>query len=254
MKKFINKLAVRSMIGLVFFTGFTFAVQAAAGEAEDVANIQKILTELMPQAKADSIKPAAFPGMYEAVYGPQILYISADGRYMLEGDLYDLKSRTNLTENKRRVGRAKIVRDMDEKDMIVFSPEAGKVKYTITVFTDIDCGYCRKMHKEIEEYNKLGIAVRYMAYPRSGVDTPSYFKAVSVWCADDRQAAMTKAKSGITLPRAECANPVKKHMEAASLVGVTGTPTLVLESGRVIPGYVEAKRLVQMLEQLKNQG
>lgn len=110
------------------------------------------------------------------------------------------------------------------------------------------------MHKEIEEYNKLGIAVRYMAYPRSGVDTPSYFKAVSVWCADDRQAAMTKAKSGITLPRAECANPVKKHMEAAKLVGVTGTPTLVLESGRVIPGYVEAKRLVQMLEQLKNQG
>jgi len=254
MKKMINKLAINSVISLVFLASFIFAVQATAGEAEDVANIQKILTGLMPQAKADSIKPAAFPGMYEAVYGPQILYISADGRYMLEGDLYDLKSRTNLTESKRRTGRAKIVQDMDEKDMIVFSPEAEKVKYTITVFTDIDCGYCRKMHKEMETYNKLGIAVRYMAFPRSGVDTPSYFKAVSVWCADDRQEAMTKSKAGVTLPRAECDNPVKKHMEAANLVGVTGTPTLVLESGRVVPGYVEAKRLIEMLEQLKKQG
>jgi len=253
MKKFINKSAVNSLIGLVFFTGVTFALQTTAGEAEDVANIQKVLAELMPQAKADSIKPAAFPGMYEAVYGPQIIYISADARYMLEGDLYDLKSRTNLTESKRRVGRAKIVQDMNAKDMIVFSPEAEKVKHTITVFTDIDCGYCRKMHKEMEEYNKQGIAIRYLAYPRSGVDAPSYFKAVSVWCADDKQEAMTQSKSGVTLPKAECDNPVKKHMEAAKLVGVTGTPTLVLENGRVIPGYVEAKRLAEMLEQLKNQ-
>lgn len=254
MKKFINKLAINSIIvSLVFFTGFIFTAQATAGEAEDVANLQKILAELMPQAKADSISPAAFPGMYEAVYGPQILYLSADGRYMLEGDLYDLKNRTNLTEDKRQLGRAKIVQDMDEKNMIVFSPEAEKVKYTITVFTDIDCGYCRKMHQEMESYNKLGIAVRYMAFPRSGVDTPSYFKAVSAWCADDRQEAMTKAKSGVSLPKAECDNPVKKHMEAANLVGVTGTPTLVLENGRVIPGYVEAKRLIDMLKQLKKQ-
>ncbi len=253
MKKFINKLTMNSMISLVFLTGFTFSVQATAGEAKEIANIQKVLSELMPETKAESIKPAAFPGMYEAVYGPQILYISADGRYMLEGDLYDLKSRTNLTESKRQTGRAKIVRDMDEKDMILFSPAAEKVKYTISVFTDIDCGYCRKMHKEMDEYNKLGIAIRYMAFPRSGVDTPSYFKAVSVWCADDRQEAMTQSKAGVTLPKAECDNPVKKHMEAANLVGVTGTPTLVLENGRVIPGYVEAKRLIQMLDQLKSQ-
>jgi len=126
MKKFINKLTMSSMISLVFLTGFTFSVQAMADEAKEIANIQKVLSELMPQTKADSIKPAAFPGMYEAVYGPQILYISADGRYMLEGDLYDLKSRTNLTESKRQTGRAKIVRDMDGKDMILFSPEAEK--------------------------------------------------------------------------------------------------------------------------------
>lgn len=253
MKYFMKRIIPGVVVSLVLMVGLSVGTFAIADEAEDVANIKKRLSALMPQAKAESIKPAAFPGMYEAVFGAQIIYISADGRYMLEGDLYDLKTRINLTESKRRVGRAKLVQGMDEKDMILFSPAADKVKYTITVFTDIDCGYCRKMHKQMKEYNDLGIAFRYMAYPRSGVDTPSYYKAVSVWCADNRQEAMTKAKGGTVLPKADCDNPVKEHMEAAKVVGVTGTPTLVLESGRVIPGYVEPKRLIKMLEQLKSQ-
>jgi thiol:disulfide interchange protein DsbC len=247
MKYFIQKATAP----LLLLMGLVCAAQSFAGEAEDVSVIKRVLAELMPQAKADSVKPAGFPGMYEAVFGPQIIYISADGRYMLEGDLYDLKNRMNLTETKRRVGRAKTVNSMDEKTMVVFSPAADKVKHTITAFTDIDCGYCRKMHKQMEEYNKLGIAMRYLAYPRSGVNTPSYFKAVSVWCADDKQAAMTKAKSGETLPKANCETPIKAHMDAAKLVGVTGTPTMVLENGRVIPGYVEPKRLIQILDELK---
>lgn len=251
MKYFTKKAAVNGVVLYTLLVGVIFSAQSLATESDDIATIKKVLSELMPQAQVESIKPASFPGMYEAVFGPQIIYISGDGRFMFEGDLYDLKNRVNLTETKRNVGRAKIVRDMDEKTMVVFSPAADKVKYTITAFTDIDCGYCRKMHKQIAEYNKLGIAMRYMAYPRSGVDTPSYFKAVSVWCADDRQAAMTKAKAGETLPKADCATPIKAHMDAAKLVGVTGTPTLVLENGRVIPGYVEPKRLIQILDQLK---
>lgn len=251
---------VKNLVKKTFVTacfaclGLTLSTPLIAGEAEDIATITKVLAALMPQAKADTIKPAAFPGMYEAIYGPQIIYISGDGRYMLEGDLYDLKSQMNLTETKRRVGRAKIVGEMDEKNMIVFAPQADNIKYVITAFTDIDCGYCRKLHKEIKEYNDLGIEVRYMAYPRSGINTPSYFKAVSVWCAKDRKAALTEAKAGKPLPRADCENPVKEQMEAAKAVGVTGTPTLVLESGRVIPGYVEPKRLRSILDQLKKEG
>ena len=253
--KFIGRnLVTKTLVSLVLLSGTLQASHVFAGEAEDIASIKKVLTTLMPQAKMDSIKPAAFPGMYEAVFGPQIIYISADGRYMLEGDLYDLKHRMNLTETKRRAGRAKLMREMDEKDMIVFSPPADKVKFTITAFTDVDCGYCRKMHKQMKQYNDLGIAFRYMSYPRSGVNTPSYYQAVAVWCAKDQKAAMTQAKSGVKLPRAHCDNPVKKQMEAAKLVGVTGTPTLVLESGRVIPGYVEPKRLLKILEDLKAQG
>jgi thiol:disulfide interchange protein DsbC len=249
-----RKSIARIVAGLVFVVVFPFVSPVMAGETEDISTIKKVLGALMPQAQADSIKPAGFPGMYEAIYGSQIIYISSDGRYMLEGDLYDLKNRTNLTEGKRRVGRAKVVADMDEKDMVVFAPKKEMIKHTITAFTDIDCGYCRKLHKQIKDYNDLGIAIRYAAYPRSGVNTPSYFKAVSVWCADDRKTAMTKSKAGETLPRADCKNPVKDQMEAAKLVGVTGTPTLVLEGGRVIPGYVEPKRLLKILQQFEGEG
>jgi thiol:disulfide interchange protein DsbC len=250
MKRPLNKMAQRLIAALFLMVGMALNNAVMAGEAEDIAVISKVLAQVMPQGKADSIKATPFPGMYEALFGPQIIYISADGHYIFEGDLYDLKNRLNLTEAKRRVGRAQAVSRLDEKDMIVFAPAANKVKYTITAFTDIDCGYCRKMHKQMQQYNDLGIAFRYLAYPRSGVDTPSYYKAVSVWCADDRKAAMTKAKLGTTPPKVACDNPIKTHMEAAKLVGVTGTPTLVLESGRVIPGYVEPLRLMQMLEQL----
>lgn len=220
---------------------------AFAGEREDLATVRAALKTAIPQAEPDSLKASAFPGMYEAVFGTQILYVSSNGRYLLEGDLFDLKTRTNLTESLRQTGRAKTVANLDPKDMIVFAAE--KPKYVISAFTDIDCGYCRKMHRQMAEYNQLGITMRYMAYPRSGVDTESYYKAVSVWCADDRKTAMTEAKSGTKPPRRECDNPVKEHMAAAAAVGVTGTPTLVMEDGRVIPGYVEPARLLQILQQ-----
>ena len=223
---------------------------AFAGEAEDIATVKQALSSIMPQAKPDSVVPAALPGMYEAVFGPQVIYVSRDGRYILEGDLYDLQQRVNLTETKRQEGRVKVVDAIDPKTMIVFAPE--NPKFTITAFTDVDCGYCRKLHSQIGEYNKLGIAVRYLAFPRAGVDSESYYKAVSVWCAADRKAEMTKAKSGAKLEKRTCDNPVKDHMAAAQEVGVTGTPTLVLDNGRVIPGYVEPARLLQILEQTKS--
>jgi len=238
---------MKKFYGWVLASSMLVAPVAMAGEAEDLVAVKAMLATLMPQAKPDNVSPSVLPGMYEAVYGPQIIYVSKDGRYMFEGDLYDIQKRVNLTESKREVGRAKVVNDIDPQSMIVFAP--AKPKYTITAFTDIDCGYCRKLHNQIAEYNKLGIAVRYAAYPRSGVDTPSYEKAVSVWCAADRQKAMTIAKSGETPEKKQCDNPIKKHMEAAKEVGVSGTPTLVLENGRVIPGYVEPARLLQILDQ-----
>ncbi len=249
----MNKMTRGLLLGLLAapLTMMATGSAAIAGEKEELATVRAALKAAVPQTDPDSLTAAPFPGMYEAVYGTQILYVSADGRYLLDGDLFDLQTRTNLSEGKRQAGRAKVVNDIDPKTMITF--EAENPKYTVSVFTDIDCGYCRKLHREMADYNKLGISVRYLAYPRSGVNTDSYYKTVSVWCAADRETAMTKAKAGETPPRRACDNPVQAHMAAARAVGVTGTPTLVLEDGRVIPGYVEPKRLLQILEQPKNE-
>ena len=132
--------------------------------------------------------------------------------------------------------------------MIVFAPE-GKPSYTITVFTDIDCGYCRKLHGEMAGYNAEGIKVQYLFYPRAGEGSPSFAKAVSVWCADDRRTALTDAKAGKSIPDKTCPNPVKEHLELGEKMGVSGTPAIVLENGEMVPGYIPPKRLAAMLKE-----
>ncbi len=243
---------------MTFAMSLGFSVSAVADENQELANVTKVLNSLMPNAKPDSIADSVMPGMYEAIFGPQVIYISRNGRYIFEGDLYDLSTRTNLTEGKRRGGRAKVVNSLDANAMIIFSPK--KVKYTVTAFTDIDCGYCRKMHKRMAEYNELGIEFRYLAYPRSGVGSPSYLKALSVWCAKNPQEAMGFAKGGAKLAQIkelvqvegkDCKGTILSHMAAAKQVGVTGTPSLVFDNGQVAPGYVEPKRLIQILNQMK---
>lgn len=133
--------------------------------------------------------------------------------------------------------------------MVIFAP--AKYDHTVTVFTDTECGYCRKLHREIADYGAQGIRVRYVFFPRAGVGSGSYKEAVSVWCSDDRQRAMTEAKSGKKLAAKSCKNPVKKHMEVGELLGISGTPAIVLESGDLVPGYVPAKRLAEMLKVAK---
>jgi thiol:disulfide interchange protein DsbC len=224
----------------------SFGVHAAAA---DLAEIEKQLAKMVPGDKPDRISESPIPGLYEVAFGPEIFYMTKNGRYVLQGDIYDVKDRMdNLTEKTRSVGRRDLIAAIDESTMVVF--RAPEEKYVITVFTDVDCTYCRKMHREMADYNREGITVRYLAYPRSGFNTPSHEKAVSVWCAADRNAAMTIAKSGEVPPLKTCKNPVADHMAAAAKIGLTGTPTLVLDDGTVLPGYVEPRRLVGHLAQL----
>ena len=246
---FIWGLVLFKRIGLLSLVMLFSIFPAAADEASDIAAIKKVFSEILPGSKADSIQLSALGGLYEVVYGAQVLYMSGDGRYVIQGDLIDLKDRTNITEATRSVQRAKLVENIKDDTAIIFKPQ--KVKHTITVFTDIDCGYCRKLHREMEQYLDKGIKVRYLAFPRSGVDTKSYFKAVTVWCSDDKKAAMTDAKAGVKQEKKSCDNPVKTHMKMAEQFGVSGTPTIVLNNGEVIPGYVPAERLSRMLEQSK---
>ena len=212
----------------------------------DSAAIQKSLQSLMPEFKADKISPSPIKGISEVLIGPQLFYVTDDGKYLFQGSLIDIKSRTDISEERRKSIRLDAVNDMGEDNMIIFP--ASKPRHTITVFTDIDCGYCRKLHNEIDQFNERGITVRYLLFPRSGVNTASYYKAVSVWCEDDRNAALTESKSGKTLPKASCDNPVKAHMELGKLLGVKGTPAIVLDDGELLPGYVPAVRLAKVLD------
>ena len=197
---------------------------------------------LIPNFSENDVKPAPVAGLFEIQIGPRLVYISADGRYIIQGDVIDIVGGENLSETARRQSRIEAVNGLGEDSMIVFAPK--EVSSTITVFTDITCPYCAKLHSEVGELNEAGVKVRYLAYPRAGVPSSVYDQMVSVWCADDPQQAMTDAKLGKTIEPKSCDNTVKEHYEMGRAVGVNGTPTIVLEDGAVIGGYVPFKQLI----------
>ena len=223
-------------------------VSTAPLKQPDLTKLQAALNGEKP----DSVVPSAIPGLFEVVLGGQVLYLSEDGRFVLQGDIIDLGSRANLTENRRGELRGQVISAIAEKDMVVFGPEAP-AKYTVTVFTDIDCGYCRKMHSQMAAYHKEGIKIRYLLFPREGVGSESFNKAISVWCAADRQEAMTKAKRGEAVENKSCDNPVQAQYELGQKIGVRGTPSMILEDGEMLPGYVPPTQLAQMLAAAKDQ-
>ncbi len=233
-----------------FLTVISLLAAATVSVAQDVEDtIRKALSTLAPNLTVDSIKDSPIEGYQEVMAGSLLVYISNDGKYLLDGQLIEVATRRNLTEGARSVIRKNQLDALPDTDLIVFSPE-GETKHTITVFTDIDCGYCRKLHQEIEQYNELGIAVSYLFFPRSGVGSNSHVKAVSVWCADDSNDAMTLAKSGAEPTPRVCTNPVEAHYEMGKGLGVTGTPALFTEDGTLISGYVPAADLLIRLDQM----
>ncbi len=247
MELIMQKRMIKLCLSLLAMVVAGYAITGyAIAESGDRAVIVKAMKSIVPDFKADKISPSPIKGISEILIGPQLFYVTNDGKYLFQGSLIDIKSRTDISEERRKSIRLDAVNAMGEDKMIIFP--ASKPRHTITVFTDIDCGYCRKLHKEVDQYNEKGITVRYMMYPRSGVNTASYYKAVSVWCEDDRNAALTDSKSGKTLPKAECDNPVKAHMDLGKLLGVKGTPAIVLDDGELLPGYVPAVRLSKQLD------
>jgi thiol:disulfide interchange protein DsbC len=221
---------------------YVYADDATAKEA-----IEKSISRIFKN-RASTIHSTAIDNIYEVQIGSKYFYVTADGRYLIDGDMFDLSTVTNMTEFRRGEARQAAMQKLDEKTMIVYKAK-GEEKHVITVFTDIDCGYCRKLHSGMDEMNSLGITVRYMAYPRAGVDSDSYIKAVGVWCADDQKKAMDIAKkTGKVANRKSCDNPVIDHMALGGEFGVTGTPAILLSSGTLIPGYQPPGQLLKTLE------
>ena len=224
-------------IALSFFAGVTLA-QSVPQMVQDKA------AELIPDRLPDSVVATPVAGLYEVTFGTQVVYLFEDGQHLLSGDLIDLDRGTNLTEDARNAGRKAVINGLDEAGMVVFSP--SETISSITVFTDTECGYCVRLHNEIDQLLAAGVEVRYLGYPRAGVQSPSFDTLVSVWCSDDPQQAMTDAKSGRTVEPRSCKTDIARHMEAAEGVGVRGTPTIVLQDGKTIPGYVPAGELIPM--------
>ncbi|HKI74127.1 MAG TPA: thioredoxin fold domain-containing protein [Pseudomonadales bacterium] len=208
------------------------------------------LKKSRPDLPIVNIKKSRLPGFYEVSIGEgRTLYVTDDAKHFIMGDLFsvDDKGFTNLSEEDRAVDRKKLMATVADKDTIIFSPPKDKVKATISVFTDVDCPYCRKFHQEVPELNSMGIAVRYLAYPRAGVGSAAYKKMVSAWCSDDPHKALTMEKAGHDVAPRTCPNPVAAEYKLGNEVGVTGTPTLVYEDGTLVPGYLPAKVLAKSL-------
>jgi thiol:disulfide interchange protein DsbC len=210
------------------------------------------LLKLLPAgSKLDDLKPSPIPGIYEFMQGADVSYMTADGKYFIDGNLYDMKSRDNLTEELRTHARVALINAVPESEMLIFSP--ANPKYTITVFTDVDCAYCRKLHSQMAQLNRLGIRVRYMFFPRTGPGTESWHKAEVVWCSPNRNDALTRAKAGAALDMNKtCAStPVAREYELGQSLGVRGTPAIVTENGDYISGYMEPQELVAQLKELQ---
>ena len=208
--------------------------------------IRAAVGKILPGMDITEITPSPLAGISEVIIGSKLFYVSNDGKYLMQGSLIELATRTDLSEQRMQGIRLAVIKDIKKSDMIIFP--AKDERHVITVFTDIDCGYCRKLHSEIKSYNDLGITVQYLMFPRSGPDTPSYDKAVSVWCSKDRQDALTRAKAGETLAKASCDNPIRAQYVIGQQVGVRGTPAILLEDGELLPGYLPAIKLANELE------
>ncbi len=205
--------------------------------AEDDTNaLEAALADLFPNYPAPVITPAAVPGLSEVAFGTQVFYVSNDGRFLLGGPLISVADRANLTEARLAVARQEILEEAD--DVQPYRYPAEEVAHRLTVVTDIDCPYCRRLHNDLDGYRAAGLDVRYVMLPRSGKGSPSYRKAVAAACADDPEAAITAAMNGNDLAagKTDCEHPIDDHMALAQRLGASSTPTLYLEDGRMLLG------------------
>lgn len=227
---------------------------AALPAAPAVADLSE--TEIKERVEAldaglavESVSASPAKGLYEVeVQGGDYLYVTGDGKHLLAGNLYELRADglVGITEVRRQDKRRALVATVPEADMLVFTPAEG-AKASVAVFTDTDCGYCRRLHNSLADYHALGIEVRYLAYPRAGIGSATYDDMVSAWCAQDRLGALTALKSGEEIPARQCINPVAEQRALGQEVGITGTPSILLPDGQLLPGLVGAEQLAELL-------
>lgn len=223
-------------------------VYAEAADGSSYGVVEEKMRTLVPNAKTIAVSETPIKGLLQVQVNSDIVYVTEEGQYLLQGQIIDLDTRDNITDQAKSGIRKELLDNLNPDEQISFSP--AEAEYNLLVFTDLDCGYCRKLHNQMSEYNEQGIAIHYLAFPRAGVGSASFDDYVSVWCADDQQAAMTLAKGGGSPEPKKCANPIGDQYNLGRELGVTGTPSMVMLDGTMIPGYVPPAQLRQRLEAL----
>jgi thiol:disulfide interchange protein DsbC len=234
---------MRRTLFALLFASIPLAVSHAS--EEEIATVKAALAHSFPGGAGATLRPAAIAGMYEVEIDGQIFYASRDGRFVIVGDMWDLGEKKNLTEAQRENVAVRLLGTVGDKNMIVIGP--SDAKRTITVFTDVDCPYCVRLHQDVPELNRNGVKVRYLLYPRSGVGGETYKRSVAVWCASDRAKAIGIAKAGGKIDMKSCNNPVEQHYELGRKLGVNGTPTIYLDNGKRLGGYMPAANLLALM-------
>ena len=223
---------------IVLFSNF-----ASSNEALIESNLKNILP---PDTTIESIEPSSLKGIYKVYYGDlQPIYVSEDGNFFIYGDMYKIGSNdiTNLTKEEIKGRRSDILDSIPADELIIFKSNNELV--SITVFTDVDCGYCRKLHSQIDEYNQAGITIKYAAFPRSGIGTQTFTKMVGAWCSEDPKQAMTDLKNDKKMNLDFCEEqPIARHYIIGQKLGINGTPAIITPDGDLIPGYVSPEELL----------
>lgn len=227
----------------IVIIGALFISVNSQAQSNEVDIIKASILTLLPDVEVEHIEKSALPGIYSILIGAEVLYITADGKYLFKGDLIDIPNKSNVSEERRSIARKAILKNISKSEYITFSAQNSKHK--IFVFTDITCGFCQKLQSEITEINEKGIEVNYLAFPREGLNTITSFRMESVWCADDRQSAFLDAMNGEDIDPTDCNNPVAEHYGLGQSMGVRGTPAIYTEDGRYLPGYMPPDDLLK---------
>ena len=215
------------------------------------ARARAALQTLNPQVEIDYVGEAPLPGFREVIVGGQVVLVSDDGRYLVQGTVLDIAAKKDLTQSSAALSkyRLDLLKSIKASDRIIFAPP--NPKYTVSVFTDIECGYCRKLHSELAEYHRQGIAIEYMAFPRMGLGSKDHKDMISVWCASDRKQALTDAKNGKPVPQRSCqSTPVDMEYNVGQRLGISGTPAVFAPDGSQLGGYLPPDKMREALDSL----
>lgn len=236
-------MKIRNLLYIfILFSNFAFS-----DEALIASNLKNILP---PDASIESIEPSSFKGIYKVYYGDlQPIYVSEDGSFFIYGDMYKIGASniTNITKEEIKGRRSDILNSIPSNELITF--KSSNELFSITVFTDVDCGYCRKLHSQIDEYNQAGITIKYAAFPRSGIGTQTFTKMVGAWCSKDPKQAMTDLKNDKKMNLEFCdEQPIARHYIIGQKLGINGTPAIITPNGDLIPGYVSPEELLLQIK------